>query len=89
MNKQDLIDAMAANSGITKTEARVALESLVDAMRSALKGGDTISLTGFGSFQVAERSARTARNPKTGETIKVDARKVVRFKPGSNLKEGL
>lgn len=69
MNKQDLIDAMAANSGITKTEARVALESLVDAMRSALKGGDTISLTGFGSFQVAERSARTARNPKTGETI--------------------
>ena len=89
MNKQDLIDAMAANSGITKTEARVALESLVDAMRSALKGGDTISLTGFGSFQVAERSARTARNPKTGETIKVDARNVVRFKPGSNLKEGL
>lgn len=89
MNKQDLIDAMAANSGITKTEARVALESLVDAMRSALKGGDTIYLTGFGSFQVAERSARTARNPKTGETIKVDARKVVRFKPGSNLKEGL
>ncbi|MCE1166776.1 MAG: HU family DNA-binding protein [Sphingobacteriia bacterium] len=89
MNKQDLIDAMAVNSGITKTEARVALESLVDAMKGALKGGDTISLTGFGSFQVAERSARTARNPKTGETIKVDARKVVRFKPGSNLKEGL
>ena len=50
MNKQDLIDAMAVNSGITKTEARVALESLVDAMKGALKGGDTISLTGFGSF---------------------------------------
>lgn len=85
MNKAELIDAMAAEAGITKADAKKALDALVSATTSALKKGDRISLVGFGSFSISARSARTGRNPQTGKEIKIAAKKVVKFKAGKEL----
>ncbi len=87
MNKAELIDAMAAASGLTKADAKRALDGFVDATSKALKGGDRISLVGFGSFSVSKREARTGRNPQTGKEIKIAAKNVVRFKAGADLTE--
>jgi len=86
MNKSDLVEAMAADAGISKAAAGKALDSLMSNVKKGLKGGAKISLVGFGSFSVKERAARDGRNPQTGATIKIPARKVVTFKPGSELK---
>ena len=85
MNKTELIDAMAADSGITKAAAKKALESFLGNVESSLKGGNRVSLVGFGSWSVSERSAREGRNPQTGATIKIAAKKVVKFKAGNDL----
>jgi DNA-binding protein HU-beta len=85
MNKAELIDAMASEAGLTKADAKKALDALVSAATSALKKGDRISLVGFGSFSVSKRNARTGRNPQTGKEIKIAAKKVVKFKAGSDL----
>jgi DNA-binding protein HU-beta len=85
MNKAELIDAMASKSGISKADAKKALESFVDVTGSALKKGDRISLVGFGSFSVSNRAARTGRNPQTGKEIKIAAKNVVKFKAGTEL----
>ncbi|MFI2743620.1 HU family DNA-binding protein [Zhouia sp. PK063] len=85
MNKTELIDAMAADAGITKAAAKKALESFLGNVESTLKGGGRISLVGFGSWSVSERSAREGRNPQTGKTIKIAAKKVVKFKAGADL----
>ena len=85
MNKTQLIDAMAANAGLSKADSKRALEAFVDATSGALKGGDKVALVGFGSFSVSERSARTGRNPQTGATINIPAKKVVKFKAGAEL----
>ena len=85
MNKAELIDAMAAEAGLTKADAKKALEAFVGATTSALKKGDRISLVGFGSFSISARSARTGRNPQTGKEIKLAANKVVKFKAGKEL----
>ena len=85
MNKAELIDAMASNAGLSKADAKRALDGFVDATTSALKKGDRISLVGFGSFSVSNRAARTGRNPQTGKEIKIAAKNVVKFKAGSNL----
>ena len=85
MNKTELIDAMAADAGITKAAAKKALESFLGNVESSLKGGNRVSLVGFGSWSVSERSAREGRNPQTGATIKIDAKKVVKFKAGNDL----
>ncbi|PIF04985.1 MAG: DNA-binding protein [Draconibacterium sp.] len=85
MNKAQLIDAMAAGSGLTKADAKKALDAFVSATTDALKGGDRVALVGFGSFSVTERGARTGRNPQTGKEIKIAAKKVVKFKAGSEL----
>lgn len=85
MNKTQLIDAMAAGSGLSKADAKRALEAFVDATTDTLKKGDKVALVGFGSFSVAERSARTGRNPKTGAAINIPAKKVVKFKAGADL----
>ncbi len=86
MNKSELVEAMAADAGISKAAAGKALDSLMTNVKSTLKGGGKLALVGFGSFTVKERAARDGRNPQTGETIKIPARRVVSFKPGSELK---
>ena len=85
MNKTELIDAMAADAGISKAAAKKALESFLGSVGGALKGGGRVSLVGFGSWSVSQRSAREGRNPRTGETIKIAAKKVVKFKAGAEL----
>ncbi len=85
MNKAQLIDAMAETAGLTKADAKKALDAFVSATTGALKGGDRVALIGFGSFSVTERSARTGRNPQTGKEITIAAKKVVKFKAGAEL----
>lgn len=87
MNKAELIDAMAESAGLSKADAKRALDAFVESTTNALKGGDRISLVGFGSFSVSERAARTGRNPQTGKEIQIAAKNVVRFKAGSELSE--
>ncbi len=89
MNKSDLIEAMASDSGISKAAAGKALDSMMANVKGALKKGDKLSLVGFGSFSVAKRAARLGRNPQTGATIDIPARNVVKFKPGSELKNSV
>lgn len=89
MNKSDLIEAMASDSGISKAAAGKALDSLMSNVKGTLKKGDKLVLVGFGSFSVKDRPARDGRNPQTGATIKIPARKVVSFKPGSELKDAV
>ena len=85
MNKAELIDNIAESAGITKTQANAAMDAFTTSITSALKNGDTVTLVGFGTFSVSERSARTGRNPQSGETIQIAARKVARFKPGKGF----
>jgi DNA-binding protein HU-beta len=85
MNKAQLIDAIAEKANLTKADAKKALDAFVDATSDALKNGDRVALIGFGSFSVASRSARTGRNPQTGQTIEIGEKKVVKFKPGAEL----
>ena len=85
MNKSELIDAMAADAGITKAAAKLALETFLGNVGSTLKGGGRVSLVGFGSWSVSNRAARDGRNPQTGDTIKIAAKNVVKFKAGADL----
>ncbi len=85
MNKAELIDAMAAESGLTKADAKKALDAFIKTTTDALASGDRVALVGFGSFSVSTRAARTGRNPQTGQELKIAAKKVVKFKPGNEL----
>jgi DNA-binding protein HU-beta len=85
MNKSDLIDAMAADAGISKAAAKAALDSLTSNVTNALKGGGRVSLVGWGTWSVSKRAARTGRNPQTGKTIQIAAKNVVKFKAGAGL----
>jgi len=85
MNKTQLIDALADEAKISKTDAKKALDAFIKVTSDALKGGDSIALVGFGSFGISERSARTGRNPRSGKEIKIAAKKVVKFKAGKGL----
>lgn len=89
MNKAQLIDAMAAGAGLTKVDAKKALDAFVAATTDALKGGDRVALIGFGSFSVTERGERTGRNPQTGKEITIAAKKVVKFKAGAELSDAV
>ncbi|MGB5243315.1 MAG: HU family DNA-binding protein [Lutimonas sp.] len=89
MNKSDLIEAMAADAGISKAAAGKALDSMMSNVKKTLKEGNKLVLVGFGSFDVKDRPARDGRNPQTGATIRIPARKVVSFKPGSELKNSV
>jgi DNA-binding protein HU-beta len=89
MNKAELIDAIASGAGLTKADAKKALDAFIGATSAALKKGGRVALVGFGSFGVAARSARTGRNPQTGKEIKIPAKKVVKFKPGSELADAV
>jgi DNA-binding protein HU-beta len=85
MNKAQLIDSIAADANLTKADAKRALDAFVKNTTDALKKGDRVALVGFGSFSVAKRNARTGRNPQTGKPITIAAKKVVKFKAGSDL----
>ncbi len=87
MNKAQLIDAMAADAGITKAQAKKALDSFIGNVEKTLKKGGKVTLIGFGTFSVQTRKARDGRNPATGAKIKIPAKKIVKFKAGSNLKK--
>ena len=89
MNKAQLIDAIAAEAGVTKADAKKSLDAFVKATSGALKAGDRVALVGFGSFSLSARSARTGRNPQTGKPITIKAKKVVKFKPGSDLNDSV
>lgn len=85
MNKATLIDKMAEEAGITKVTAAVAIESLVDGITTALKKQQRVTIAGFGTWSVGKRAERAGRNPQTGETIRIKAKKTVRFRPGKRL----
>lgn len=85
MNKSDLVDAIAQESGLTKADSKKALDAMTSSLGNALLKGDKISLVGFGTFSVSERGERTGKNPRTGEAIKIAAKKVIKFKAGSDL----
>ena len=89
MNKTELIDAVAEAADLTKAESSRAVDAVVAAITKALKDGDAVPLVGFGTFQVRDRAARTGRNPKTGDTIKIAASKNPSFKAGKALKDAV
>lgn len=85
MNKSQLIDSVAEKAGLSKADAKKAVEGFVATVEETLKAGDKLALVGFGSFSVSERSARTGINPQTKATIQIPAKKVVKFKAGAEL----
>jgi DNA-binding protein HU-beta len=87
MTKVDLIDQVSEKSGHSKKEVEKLLETVITSIQNALKNGEKVSLTGLGTFIVKDKKARVARNPKTGETVQVPAKKAPKFKPGKELKE--
>jgi DNA-binding protein HU-beta len=87
MNKGELIDAIAMEAGLTKVQAKKAVESYVNATTGALKNGEKVTLVGFGTFSIVERAARKGRNPQTRKEMTIPAKKVVRFRPGLELVE--
>ena len=87
MKKSDLVEAIAEKTGLTKADSTRALDAVFEAVTKALKKGERVPIAGFGTFNVVKRKAREGRNPQTGETVKIAARKAVTFKPGTALKE--
>jgi DNA-binding protein HU-beta len=85
MNKAELVAKLADDAGISKTQANATLDSFIEAVTKTLKGGGKVTLVGFGTFSVSKRAARTGRNPQTGATIKIKAKKVAKFKAGKEL----
>lgn len=89
MQRTDLVEKIAGDADISKAAADRALKSLLDSVTQALKKGDRVSLVGFGTFSVSKRSARTGRNPQTGETISIKASKAPKFSAGKSLKDAV
>ena len=89
MNKTALIDAIAAEAGLTKADAKKAVEAFFSNVEKSLKQGKKVAIVGFGSWSVTKKEARDARNPRTGAVIKVPAKKVVKFKAGTELSESV
>jgi DNA-binding protein HU-beta len=89
VNKTELIDHIAKQADISKAAAGRALEAIVGGIRGSLRKGNSVTLVGFGTFTVGKRAARTGRNPRTGDSIKIKAAKVPKFRPGKALKDSL
>ncbi len=87
MNKAELVTAVAAKTGMTKRSAEETLDAVLDTITDAVRDGDKVAVTGFGTFLLTERAARIGRNPKTGEEIQIAARKLPRFIPGRKFRE--
>lgn len=89
MNKSELIEAIANGSGVTKADANRVLDTFMKTVTEVLRHGNQVVLPGFGSFSTGSRSARTGRNPQTGETIHIKASRVAKFRAGKSLKEAV
>lgn len=89
MNKSELIDSVAASAGLSKADAKKAVDAFTTSVEGALAKGDRVALVGFGSWSVSNRPARTGRNPQTGKAIQIAAKNVVRFKAGTELSNSI
>lgn len=89
MNKSELIEAVAAKTEISKTKSGEILDATMAAIKESLANGYNVQLIGFGTFAITERAAREGRNPATGKTIKIEAKKVVKFKPGKTMADAV
>lgn len=89
MNKQDIVAKIVKDTGMTKTNAAAALDSLIDGITRSLRKGDPVSFVGFGTFKVANRKARLGRNPQTGAEVRIPKRRVPRFSAGKALKHAV
>ena len=89
MTKRDIVNEVANKQGMTKKQAAIAVDAVLDAIKEALAAGDKVSMVGFGSFSVKKRAAREGRNPRTGEPLKIKAKKVPIFRPGRALKDAV
>jgi DNA-binding protein HU-beta len=89
LNKNDLIDAVASQTDLSKTDSTKAVDSIFDSVTSAMQGGGEVRLVGFGTFSVSHRKATTGRNPRTGEAIQISARNAPKFKAGKALKQAV
>ena len=89
MTKNEFVDRVAADSGLSKKDAGAAVDSVIKSIEDALRSGEDVTFTGFGKFHVASRGAREGRNPRTGETMTIAASKVPRFTAGSGLKKAV
>ena len=89
MTKNEFVDRVASNSGLSKKDAGSAVDAVISSIEDALKSGEEVSFTGFGKFHVAERGSREGRNPRTGESMTIAASRVPRFTPGSGLKKAV
>lgn len=87
VNKADLVEAVAGSTGLSTAQAKAAVDSMLEEIAGALKAGEEVRLTGFGTFAVRDRAARTGKNPKTGESIQIKASKVPAFRAGADLKK--
>ena len=89
MNKSELVELVAGKADISKSSAADAVEAVIDGITGALKSGDSVTFVGYGTFSVGRREARDGRNPRTGETIKIKASNLAKFKAGKGLKDAL
>lgn len=89
MNKQELVDMIATDAGLSKTATQEVIDAVLDTITNAVATGDTVQLVGFGSFGSGQRAARTGRNPRTGETLEIAAAKTVKFTPGKAFKDAV
>ncbi|MFO1293660.1 MAG: HU family DNA-binding protein [Rubrivivax sp.] len=89
MNKSELIEHIAAQADVSKAAAARVLEAMTGAVKTTLRKGGSVTITGFGTFAASKRAARTGRNPRTGDAIKIKAARVVKFRPGKGLKDGV
>ncbi len=89
MNKSELVNAIAAQAGLTKVDAKKALDATLDAIANELKAGEAVALLGFGTFKLSERPERTGINPATKAKITIPAKKVIKFKAGSELADAV
>ncbi len=89
MNKTELIDTTANSAGMTKTDVQKTLEAMLDTITRAVRSGEKVALTGFGTFELRKRAARTGRNPQTGAQMRVPASKAPAFKPGKAFKDAV
>jgi DNA-binding protein HU-beta len=89
VNKTELIDHIAKSADLSKAASGRALDAMIGAVKMTLKKNGTVTLVGFGTFSVGKRAARTGRNPRTGEAIKIKSAKVPKFKPGKALKDAV
>ncbi|BEP96918.1 HU family DNA-binding protein [Acidovorax sp. sif1233] len=86
MNRAELVDILASRNNLSKTAANAVLETLIEAVQTAVKKGDAVQLVGFGTFKSAKRAARTGKNPSTGAALKIPASTVPKFVPGARFK---